>query len=100
MVTLTIESLGPRYKDPIAIAFKSNGCVHSRNTKVARCSTGNVGMNRQKNICKHSSRNTELSEVASTAAVIDEDFPIISYNALLITLQRRHTNEVTMLLTL
>jgi hypothetical protein len=51
------------------MALSSNGCVQSRKTNVARCSIGNVGMKRIKNICKHSSRNTEVIEVASTAAV-------------------------------
>jgi hypothetical protein len=68
------ESLGPRYNDPIAIAFRSKAWVHSRNTNVARCKMGNVGINRTKNMWRHSSRKTEVIEVALTAAVILEDW--------------------------
>lgn len=78
-ITFAIESLGPRYKDPIAIALSNNGCVLSRKTNVERCKTGNVGMKRTKNICKHSSRKREVIEVASIAAVTLEDWLFISY---------------------
>lgn len=44
------ESLGPKYRDPSAIALSSKGCVHSRKTNVARCRMGKVGMNRTKNM--------------------------------------------------
>lgn len=69
-----IASLGPRYRDPIAIAFNSSGCVQSLNTNVARCRTGNVGMNRTKNIWRHSSKKTEVIDVASASAVILDDW--------------------------
>lgn len=58
----------------MAIAFSNRGCVHSRKTKVARCRTGNVGMNRTKNMWRHSSRKTDVIEVALTAAVTSEDY--------------------------
>jgi hypothetical protein len=35
-------------------------------------------MNRPKNMCKHSSRKIEVREVASTAAVTDEDLQCVS----------------------
>ena len=53
--------------------------MHSLKTNVARCRTGNVGMNRTKNMCKHSSKNTEDKEVASTAAVKLDDYVIMSW---------------------
>lgn len=68
-----IESFGPRYKEPMAIAFSNRGCVHSRKTNVARCRIGKVGMKRTKNMCRHSSRKTDVMEVAFTAAVTLED---------------------------
>jgi hypothetical protein len=37
-------------------------------------STGKVGINRTKNICKHSSKKTEVTDVASTAAVTLDDY--------------------------
>jgi len=49
-LTFATESLGPKYRDPIAIAFNRSGCVHSRKTNVARCKIGNVGINLTKNI--------------------------------------------------
>ena len=67
------ESLGPKYKEPIAMALRRRACVHSRKTKVARCKIGNVGMKRMKNIWRHSSRNTEVMDVAFTAAVTLDD---------------------------
>ena len=70
---LATESFGPRYNDPNAIALRRRGCVHSRKTKVARCRTGNVGMNRTKNICRHSSKKTDVIEVALIAAVTLDD---------------------------
>ena len=72
--TLATESLGPRYNDPIAIAFSKSGCVHSRKTNVARCRIGNVGIKRTKNICRHSSRKTEVIDFAFTSAVTLEDY--------------------------
>jgi len=55
------------------MAFSSKGCVQSLKTKVPRWRTGKVGINRPKNMCKHSSRKTEVRDVASTAAVTEED---------------------------
>lgn len=55
------------------MALRSRGCVQSRKTNVDRCKTGNVGINRTKNIWRHSSRKTELTEVASTAEVTVDD---------------------------
>lgn len=72
--TFATESFGPRYNDPMAIALSRRGWVHSRNTKVARCNIGKVGMNRTKNICRHSSRKTDVMDVALTAAVTLEDY--------------------------
>jgi hypothetical protein len=40
---------------------------------VALCKIGKVGMNRAKNICRHSSRKTDVIDVALTAAVTLED---------------------------
>lgn len=71
--TFAIESLGPKYKDPIAIAFSKRGWVHSRKTNVARCRIGKVGMKRTKNIWRHSSRKTDVMDAAFTAAVTLED---------------------------
>lgn len=73
-LTFATEVFGPRYSDPIAIAFSSKGCVHSRKINVDLWSTGNVGTKRTKNICKHSSKKTDVTEVASTAAVTLEDY--------------------------
>lgn len=47
---LATESLGPRYNDPIAIAFRRRACVDSLKTKVAWCRIGNVGIKRMKNM--------------------------------------------------
>jgi hypothetical protein len=77
-LTLAIASLGPRYSDPIAMAFNKRGCVHSRKTNVGRCRMGKVGTKRTKNMCKHSSRKTDVIEVALTASVTLEDW--IDYN--------------------
>lgn len=71
--TFAVESLGPQYREPIAMALSNNGWVQSRKIKVARCNMGNVGIKRTKNMCKHSSRKTEVRDVASTAAVTRED---------------------------
>lgn len=60
------------------MALSNNGCVLSRNTNVARCKTGNVGMKRTKNICRHSSKKTDVIDVASMAAVTLEDYPWMS----------------------
>jgi hypothetical protein len=75
VATFAIELFGPKYSEPIAIALSSSGCVHSLKTKVPRWRTGNVGINRPKNMCKHSSRKTDVRDVASTAAVTDDDLP-------------------------
>jgi hypothetical protein len=55
------------------MALSNSGWVHSRKTKVARCNIGKVGMNRTKNMCRHSSRNTDVMEVDLIAAVTLED---------------------------
>ena len=68
------ESFGPKYRDPRAIALRSSGWVHSRKTNVARWRMGNVGMNRTKNMCRHSSKKTDVIDVALTAAVTLEDY--------------------------
>lgn len=47
--------------------------MHSRKTKVGRCRIGKVGTNRTKNICKHSSRKTDVMELDLTAAVTLDD---------------------------
>lgn len=57
----------------MAIALSSSGCVHSRNTNVALCRTGKVGINRTKNMCRHSSRNTDVMDFAFTSAATLED---------------------------
>lgn len=54
--------------------------MHSRKTNVGRCSTGNVGMNRAKNMCRHSSRKTDVMEFALTAAVTLDDCSNVSFN--------------------
>jgi hypothetical protein len=66
-------SEGPRYREPIAMALSSSGCVQSRKTNVARWRTGKVGMKRTKNMCKHSSKKTDVMLVDSAAAVTLED---------------------------
>jgi hypothetical protein len=58
----------------MAIALRRRAWVHSRKTKVARCKMGKVGMNRTKNMCRHSSRKTEVIDVALTAAVTLDDW--------------------------
>lgn len=55
------------------MALSSKGWVHSRKTNVARWRTGKVGMKRTKNICKHSSRNTDVIEADLAAAATLED---------------------------
>lgn len=58
----------------MAMALSNKGCIQSRKTKVARWSTGNTGIKRTKNMCRHWSRKTEVIDVAFTAAVTLEDW--------------------------
>jgi hypothetical protein len=62
--------------------------MHSRNTNVALWSTGKVGMKRMKNMCRHSSKNIEVRDVASTAAVTFEDYKSHELGTKLVDLER------------
>lgn len=80
------------------MALSNRGCVQSRKMNVARCNMGKVGMKRTKNICKHSSKNTDVMEVASTAAVTLVDYMNMS-NEVMTHLAEELTKLVTILLT-
>ena len=55
------------------MALSNSGWMQSRNTNVALCRMGKVGMNRTKNMCKHSSKKTEWMELDSAAVVTLDD---------------------------
>jgi hypothetical protein len=65
MRTITTARLVPKNNEPSAIAFKSNGAEHSRYTKVGRWTTGNMGINLVKNMCRLLSRKRAVKSVSS-----------------------------------
>jgi hypothetical protein len=63
-------SLVPRKRDPRAIAFNRRGGEHSRNTNVGSWTTGNMGTNLEKNMCKQLSRNFDVRSLRVAGVVM------------------------------